>query len=265
MDSFNCEDFEGALNYAKLYADDCAKKIILLKDKNTNKYVPVPYLTRFASAYVRKIRSKLSVLYSFKGSIAFLTLTVPHLKSISDTHCLLKKAIPEFMRVMRSYFGFDVKYFGVEEISKPDNEPLHIHSHLLLFNMGFLSPKELAFMKLTWHRLTGSEYLFYEYENNMDNARKIVKYILKYVLKTAGLVNITSAFHFAIKSRGYFCSKGLLPADDNKQASKYVFVGCGYANVLLSRICASECDFSADVIEFFGNVFKPDNEPDNVA
>lgn len=165
---------------AAAYIDRVKDKVLLFRDKDTDKLKVIPYKTRFSYEYYDQICEKLETIES--KTAVFLTLTISPRRFISLSHAYknLTKSwakLIDLLNIRRVRQGKKkLQYVKVIEFQK-NGSP---HVHALFFDIAWLMAA--GELRHFWNQIYG-EGIFVKLEYITNNNQKVVSYIKKYIEK----------------------------------------------------------------------------------
>jgi hypothetical protein len=195
------------VSYAEQYVRDTSGRFIVLEGHSTcdTRVVKVvPYTHRFHSEYVRRLELKLKkevlpFLERFKHfSHVVLTIDPKRFPSQAMARSAVSRAVHSLVTRLRRRYPWIV-VFKVIEWQK---NGIGIHAHLLIGGKEYI-PKD--FIEATWSSLSSSGWAV-EIRPVRGEARHVVRYLLKYVLKSVGSIDVSSAINWALNIRAFSVS-----------------------------------------------------------
>jgi len=206
LDGFR-EIAEKQVGLARRYVDDVSGRYIVLEgvDSCGGRVVKVvPYTHRFHAEYIKRLERKLKkevlpFLEEFRHFV-HVTLTVdpklfPTQASARDA---VSNAVKSLVTRIRRKYPWTVSLKVIEW----QKNGIGIHVHLLIAGKEYI-PKD--FIEATWSRLSRSGWAV-EISPVRGEAKYVVRYLLKYILKSAGSVNVSSAVNWALNVRAFSVS-----------------------------------------------------------
>ena len=201
LDGFR-EVAEKQVSLARRYVDDVSGRYIVLEgvDSCGGRAVKVvPYTHRFHAEYIKRLERRLKkeilpFLEEFKH-FSHVTLTIDP-KLFPCQACAreaVSKAVHSLVTRLRRRYPWTAVLKAVEWQANG----IGIHVHLLVAGKEYI-PKD--FIEATWSRLSSSGWAV-EIRPVRGEARRVVRYLLKYILKSAGSVNVSSAINWALNVR----------------------------------------------------------------
>ena len=122
------------------------------------------------------------------GRLCFLTLTTKNAQTLDGGLSKLKKSFANFKRKkvfkkhIKGYFG------GFEYTFNPQTEDFHVHLHLIVLRGRFWNQSDISD---AWRDVTGDSFIVDI--RDIKNARKGVKEVCKYVVKSTDLMKMPDA------------------------------------------------------------------------
>jgi len=201
LDGFR-EVAEKQVSLARRYVDDVSGRYIVLEgvDSCGGRAVKVvPYTHRFHAEYIKRLERRLKkevlpFLEEFKH-FSHVTLTIDP-KRFPCQACAreaVSKAVHSLVTRLRRRYPWTAVLKAVEWQANG----IGIHVHLLVAGKEYI-PKD--FIEATWSSLSSSGWAV-EIRPVRGEARHVVRYLLKYILKSAGSVNVSSAVNWALNVR----------------------------------------------------------------
>jgi hypothetical protein len=193
--------------YAEQYVRDTSGRFIVLEGENScgERVVNVvPYVHRFRGEYVKRLEHRLEkevlpVLKRFKHfSHVVLTIDPKRFPSQAIARAAVSDAVKSLVTRIRRKYPWTV----ILKVIEWQKNGIGIHAHLLVGGKEYI-PKD--FIEATWSSLSSSGWAV-EIRPVRGEAKYVVRYLLKYILKSVGSIDVSSAVNWALNVRAFSVS-----------------------------------------------------------
>jgi len=194
------------------YLSSTEDKAIVLFNADTDKWISIPYLTRFQKKYLRKVRNRLSNISFASGYFLTLTVDPKCFTNIVEASKDLNIAWNRLINALKKKYGKGLKFLRVLEFGTGKRkgssfeEASHLpHIHVVIYGISYLDYDWLQ-----------SVYPYRIEAKPIRGSVDLNSYVLKYVKK--GLCVDYSdnllypALYWLTNCRLYSVSRGLLPS-----------------------------------------------------
>ncbi|OQX20631.1 MAG: hypothetical protein BWK75_04690 [Candidatus Altiarchaeales archaeon A3] len=201
-----------AMEEVRNYVNLANTKFYRFRDLLTNRIIIAKQLNRFDSEYICQTRKKLEGVKKIGVcDILHITLTVEQdiCENYVENFQQLKKATHRFIEKFKYLENLtEINYISTYECTNDISKKYHHHIHLLIFNQASILRENLDKLKTFWYNQTGGKYIFLKVISKDRNFRAY-NYVIKYIQKEVGSINLTSTILFSVKGKAYSMSHPL--------------------------------------------------------
>jgi len=198
---------EKQVELARRYVDDVSGRYVVLEgvDSCGGRAVRVvPYTHRFHPEYVKRLerRLKKEFLPYLEGFKHFVHVTLTVDPKLFPTQASARDAVSDAVRSLVTRIRRKYPWVLTLKVIEWQKNGIGIHVHLLIAGKEYI-PKD--FIEATWSSLSSSGWAV-EISPVRGEAKYVVRYLLKYILKSVGSVNVSSAINWALNVRAFSVS-----------------------------------------------------------
>lgn len=194
------------------YLSSTQDKAIVLFNEDVDKWISIPYMTRFQKKYLRKVRKRLSNINIPSGYFLTLTIDPKAYYNIYEASKALNQAWNRLKSALQKRYGKGIKFLRILEFGTGKRK-----------GVSFEDATHLPHLHIV---ITGFSYLDYDWLQSVYPYRieaKLIRgsvdlnsYVLKYVKKGLCIDYVDNllypALYWLTNCRLYSVSRGLLPS-----------------------------------------------------